>query len=78
MHPVTGELLRWTSHQNEMTVQDLRLREGELFGPDHEIWEWLREGDQIGVWMCAKHRGWSNQVGEIVLGSYDWFMPTLI
>ncbi|KAG9037424.1 hypothetical protein FRB95_005713 [Tulasnella sp. JGI-2019a] len=55
----TGIPLRWRSHTNEYTRLEFKLHVGDIFGRDHEIWEHLRPGDRLGVWMNAQNSGWS-------------------
>lgn len=76
--PETNKPLRWTSHGNTIAGRQFEMHEGKAFGRDHRIWEHLREGSRIGVWMCAQYGGWQNTVKEVEIGYYQWFEPTLV
>ncbi|KAG9037417.1 hypothetical protein FRB95_005706 [Tulasnella sp. JGI-2019a] len=59
LNPLTGELLRWLSHNNDIAGREFKLYTGNDIGPEHELWDYLRPGDRLGVWMSARFGGWS-------------------
>ncbi|EJD54566.1 hypothetical protein AURDEDRAFT_119009 [Auricularia subglabra TFB-10046 SS5] len=70
-----GTELRWRSHHNPVansTPQELR---GEVFGPHHELWEYLRESNIIVVRACAQYGGWSNFAMKGALRFTKFFEP---
>ncbi|KAG9037427.1 hypothetical protein FRB95_005716 [Tulasnella sp. JGI-2019a] len=54
LNPLTGKPLRWRSHNNKYSHPEFKLNIGDGIGREHEIWEHLRPGDRLGVWMNAK------------------------
>ncbi|KAG8904939.1 hypothetical protein FRB99_000993 [Tulasnella sp. 403] len=50
----TGQVLRWTSHHNEIAREAFKRHAGEIFGHGHEMWRHLEPGDRLAVWMCAR------------------------
>jgi hypothetical protein len=72
-----GELLLWKSHNNVLQSRWPSFKRGNDFGAEHEIWEYLREGDMIGVTVCAQHPGWSNVADYGFLDFWEWFEPAL-
>lgn len=58
LNPSTGRPLRWRSHKNEISTRDFKIHTGKEIGPGHEIWDHLRPGDRLGVWMNAQYGGW--------------------
>lgn len=66
--------LEFTSHVHEFYAFDY-LHEGELFGPEHEIWTHLNEGDIIQVEACSRF-GWKNIVEGGWLRIWERFDPT--
>jgi len=51
-----GTPLAWLSHHNRNGL-DIEYRIGIDFGPDHEIWQYLSEGDCISVYAVTRYAG---------------------
>ncbi|KAG9037421.1 hypothetical protein FRB95_005710 [Tulasnella sp. JGI-2019a] len=58
LDPSTGKSLRWCSHSNEVVGRGFRLHIGNDIGPEHDIWNHLRPGDRLGVWINVQSSGW--------------------
>ncbi|KAG9037420.1 hypothetical protein FRB95_005709 [Tulasnella sp. JGI-2019a] len=58
-NPSTGTPLRWLSHNNQIAGDDFQWHIGNDIGPEHEIWNHLRPGDRLGVWINAQFGRWS-------------------
>ncbi|EJD38026.1 Zip-domain-containing protein [Auricularia subglabra TFB-10046 SS5] len=43
----SGEELSWRSHTNRIATRQSQLLTGQYFGPEHELWRHLREGNVI-------------------------------
>jgi len=70
MDPETGNLLLWKSHHNASSTVCLWY-EGDLFGPEHPLWEQVKEGDVIGVCACAQYGGINEaQAGILEIWEY--------
>jgi hypothetical protein len=65
----------WMSHKNE-PFHTAALR-GDSFGPDHDMWEFLRERDIICVYALARRKS-KNIVDSGRLVMYERFDPTRI
>ncbi|KAF8528377.1 hypothetical protein BU17DRAFT_80686 [Hysterangium stoloniferum] len=72
-----GNDLVWLSHRNPIASQELDWRIGDMFGPDHEVWEYLEEGDMLVVRVCAQFGAWQNIAQNGHLQFMEWFEPTL-
>lgn len=69
-HPTEkGRELVWKSHHNAMAVPEVRDYAGCEFGPDHEMWDYTRDGDVVLLRACAKNPGWDNRVTS---ASFEW------
>lgn len=77
-NPKTGQLLCWKSHHNDIAGQTYTVYLGPLFGPRHEIWEHLKEGDRLGVWMCAERRGWECWARSAEIDIWERFKPIVL
>jgi hypothetical protein len=69
------EPLIWQSHTNFLRTKDYEFQRGIEFGPEHEIWDYLDEGDVIGVYVCAQYPGWRNDAEHGFLDFWEWFEP---
>jgi hypothetical protein len=76
MHPErVEEQLRWRSHENALHGNGYEDREGSLFTPDHEMWQYLEPGDVIIVKACAQFGGWANFCRMAKLEFWELFDP---
>ncbi|KAK4140617.1 FabD/lysophospholipase-like protein [Dichotomopilus funicola] len=70
--PVTrGEiLLTWESHQTSMGCGEYQKYQGHVFGPQHDLLRYLKEGDFIAVRLCARFEAWKllARNGELRIG----------
>lgn len=69
-------LLSCISHRNRQASSQFCVYEGAEFGPDHEIWSHISEGDRILVRAFAQYPGWTNYVDWCVLKLWEWYDPT--
>ncbi|GJJ13002.1 hypothetical protein Clacol_007251 [Clathrus columnatus] len=67
--------LSWISHRNRQGSVSFIVQEGIEFGPDHEIWQHISEGDQILVRACAKYGSWKNHIDWTALKIWEWYNP---
>jgi hypothetical protein len=67
--------LRWKSHHNALASSGLVTQDGETFGPDHELWGYLTEGDVIAVYACALYPMWQNDARSGMLEFWEKFNP---
>lgn len=65
----------WLSHKNPIATPTPEDQWGTVFGPDHEMWKNLQEGDSIGVRVCAQFPGWANHAERGILQIDEWFDP---
>jgi hypothetical protein len=71
----TGRAFRWTSHKNIIATVFFQDLKGNLFGPEHEIWNNLVEGDVVCVYACAANHLQNNaKSGRLVF--WEKFDPT--
>ena len=68
----------WSSHNNGPPASPMQRRTGANFGPDHEIWQFARIGDRIGVQVCARFAGWSNVAIMAILILQEYFIPSFV
>ncbi|KZS89628.1 hypothetical protein SISNIDRAFT_458569 [Sistotremastrum niveocremeum HHB9708] len=73
-----GEALQWSSHYNDMHSKSLTwVSSDETFDSSHPIWRYAKDGDRIGVMMCAQFPGWSCQAQSLEIVFWRWFEPVL-
>jgi len=72
-----GNDVLWVSHRNPIASQEFDWRIGLTFGPDHEVWDYLEDGDMLLVRVCAQYGGWRNIARKATLEFTEWFEPTL-
>ncbi|KZT37302.1 hypothetical protein SISSUDRAFT_871000 [Sistotremastrum suecicum HHB10207 ss-3] len=74
-----GSELTWVSHYNNIQCRDFRWVNTPTgtFGPNHEIWSYIREGDVVGVSLCARYPAWRCIAKSGVLKFSSWFEPIL-
>jgi hypothetical protein len=71
----TGRAFRWISHKNRIATLFFQAHNGQLFGPEHEIWDSLTEGDVICVYACAANYLQNNaKSGRLIF--WERFDPT--
>ncbi|KAG9032186.1 hypothetical protein FRB95_001813 [Tulasnella sp. JGI-2019a] len=76
LDPSTGKPLRWLSHRNEISTREFKLHIGDDIGLEHEIWEHLRPGDRLGVWMSAQFGGWSCSSKQAEIEIWERWQPS--
>jgi hypothetical protein len=68
-------VLRWISHRNRIATVFYQAHNGQFFGPEHEIWNNLTEGDVICVYACAANYLQNNaKSGRLIF--WEKFDPT--
>jgi hypothetical protein len=72
-----GNDLVWHSHSNPVASREFSGVEGSRFESDHDIWKHLKEGDRIGVNVCAQFFGWENIAREGILKVEEFFEPLI-
>jgi hypothetical protein len=79
LHPADpSRALIWHSHNNILAERSFSKRVGHVFTETHEIWDYLAEGDVIGVRACAQYPGWSNTVEAAKMHLWERFDPTIL
>ncbi|KAH7099712.1 hypothetical protein BKA62DRAFT_709213 [Auriculariales sp. MPI-PUGE-AT-0066] len=69
--------LSWRSHTNPAEARNPTYLAGEVFGRDHPLWQHMRPGDRIVVFVCAQFSGWKNNALEGELNVWRFFEPLL-
>ncbi|KAG8926854.1 hypothetical protein FRC02_008628 [Tulasnella sp. 418] len=59
LRPDSKEPLRWRSHSNVLAERNIQEHAGEVFDYHHELWSFIKPGDRLCIYMCAKFRGWN-------------------
>lgn len=68
--------LEWTSHVHEFHEFN-EIHEGIVFGPAHDIWDFLEEGDLLVFKACARF-GWRNIVDGGGVRFWEKFDPSAL
>ncbi|CAE7091473.1 unnamed protein product [Rhizoctonia solani] len=78
-----GDKISWRCLEHpvdEETAQaqkDFAEHKGSVFGPDHELWTQIEEGDVLQVVMKTQFGGWSNTASDGVLRISTWWEPSV-
>ncbi|KAG8847475.1 hypothetical protein FRB96_001616 [Tulasnella sp. 330] len=75
VNPSSGSPLRWHSHHNELSTMEYKVHTGKEIGPEHEIWDHLRPGDRLGVWMNAQFGAWECNGKQAEIQVWEVWQP---
>ncbi|KAH8881049.1 FabD/lysophospholipase-like protein, partial [Thozetella sp. PMI_491] len=62
-----GIELAWRSHRNRPLSDDFSWNDGKVFSVDSDMLRFLKEGNTIGVRICARFPGWQLWVREALI-----------
>lgn len=76
---MAGVELAWVSHRHQVD-DDLEWQnyEGTFFGPDHEVWREVKEGDYLGVRICAQSIGVENIEAFTDMLVWNFWRPSIV
>ncbi|KZT31465.1 hypothetical protein SISSUDRAFT_1038417 [Sistotremastrum suecicum HHB10207 ss-3] len=74
-----GRELSWLSHHNVLQSSVFSsVGSSSQFGPDHEIWKDIEQGDTFGIRLCAQYPAWQCSIQAAELRLWTVFQPSEI